>query len=61
MPSGVIASDDLFGRHIAGIGDIDGDGVPDMAVGASRDDDGAVNAGAVYILFMSENRTAKGY
>ena len=32
---------DRFGRSCAALGDLDGDGVPDLAVGAVRDDDGA--------------------
>jgi len=62
LPSGVIAAGDVFGEFIASIGDIDGDGIPDIAVGAQRDDDGSItDSGAVYIMFMNSNRTAKGY
>ena len=38
---------DGFGRSVAGLGDFDEDGVPDMAVGAIEDDDGGFNRGAV--------------
>jgi hypothetical protein len=51
-------SDD-FGHGVAGLGDFDGDGTPDIAVGARRDDDGTGNAGAIYILLMSPNGTVK--
>jgi len=43
---------DLLGRSVADLGDVDGDGVVDLAVGALFDDDGGDNAGAVYVLFL---------
>ena len=48
-----LADDDRFGRSIANIGDLDGDGVNDLAVGANGDDDGGGNRGAVHIIFMN--------
>jgi CSLREA domain-containing protein len=51
---------DLFGHGVAGIGDLDGDGIPDIAVGAQRDDDGGFNRGAVYVLFLNADGTVKG-
>ncbi len=51
---------DGFGRALAGIGDLDGDGIPDLAVGANEDDSGSTNAGAVYVLFLNRNGTVKG-
>ena len=53
--NGNLEADDHFGAALAGIGDLDNNGVPDMAVGAPGDDDGGVDQGAVWILFM-ENR-----
>ncbi|MBZ0269022.1 SBBP repeat-containing protein, partial [bacterium] len=46
---------DSFGASIQNIGDLDGNSVPDLAVGANGDDDGGMpggQAGAVWILFM---------
>ena len=40
---------DRFGSSVAVIGDINGDGITDLAVGAPNDDDGPSNAGAVWI------------
>ncbi len=37
------------------LGDLDGDGVQDLAVGASSDDDGGFSRGAVWILFLNGN------
>jgi hypothetical protein len=54
---GNLNSDDRFGSAVAGIGDIDGDGVNDLAVGANQDDDGGSDRGAVWILFMNTDGT----
>lgn len=40
---------DLFGHAVAGVGDMDGDGRPDLAIGAPGCDSTAINAGRVYI------------
>lgn len=50
---------DWFGFSVAPLGDFDGDGVPDLVVGAALDDDGAVNAGAVYLLLLRADGTVK--
>ena len=47
---------DRFGSSVANIGDVDGDGVQDLAVGAyfdENDDNSDKNEGAIYILFMN--------
>jgi len=54
---GNLDDDDLFGSAIADIGDVNDDGVNDLAVGAPNDDDGADNTGAVWILFMKTDGT----
>jgi hypothetical protein len=43
---------DLFGGAVAVVGDLDGDGWSDLLVGAPRDDDGAPQAGALWVLFL---------
>ena len=50
---------DQFGSAVASLGDLDGDGVEDLAVGAHFDSTGGVRRGAVYILFMNADGTAK--
>lgn len=46
---------DRFARDHDAIGDVNGDGVIDLVIGARSDDDGGVDAGAVYILFMNRD------
>ncbi|MGD2073669.1 MAG: integrin alpha [Gammaproteobacteria bacterium] len=50
-------TNDHFGSALAGIGDLDGDGTNDLAVGASGDDDGGFDRGAVWILFLNNDGT----
>ncbi len=58
---GNLNSGDEFGRSVVAVGDVDGDGVPDLAVGAAGDDSGAPNAGAVWVLFLNANGTVKAW
>ncbi len=48
-------NEDWFGHSVEGIGDLNGDGVNDIAIGANQDDDGGENKGAIYILFLNED------
>ncbi|MEZ5327664.1 MAG: FG-GAP-like repeat-containing protein [Verrucomicrobiales bacterium] len=57
--TGLLDSGDRFGRDFNPLGDLDLDGVPDFLVGARSDDDGATDAGAVYILFMNADGSVK--
>ena len=58
LPDTLYASDQ-FGYSVAGLGDIDGDNIPDIAVGARLDDSTAVNSGAIYILMMTDSGHVK--
>lgn len=52
---------DRFGTGLAAPGDLDGDGVPDLIVGADREDDGGINRGAIWTLFLNADGTVKGH
>ena len=54
-------NEDRFGPSVAALGDLDGDTVTDLAVGAYYDDDGGLDRGAVYVLFMNTNGTVKSH
>ncbi len=56
---GVLDNSDFFGSGLASLGDLDGDGITDLAVGAGSDDDGGTNRGAVWILFLDSDGTVK--
>jgi HYR domain-containing protein/FG-GAP repeat protein len=57
---GVLADGDGFGASVAGLGDVDADGVPDLAVGAPLDDDGGAAQGAVWIVLLAADGTVQG-
>ncbi len=57
--TGILDDEDSFGFSVASLGDLDGDGVGDLAVGAYEDDDGGGNRGAVWVLFLNRNGTVK--
>ena len=50
--NGGLGAFDYFGTSALLLGDLDSDGVPELAVGASGDADGGFFTGAVYILFL---------
>lgn len=57
----ILEDGDRFGDGLSNLGDINGDGIIDIAVAAKYDDDGADEAGAVYILFLDTDGTVKSH
>lgn len=57
--TGALDDHDRFGSSVGRLGDLDGDGVEDLAVGAPLDDDGGKNTGAVWILSLNRDGTVK--
>lgn len=56
VPVPVPVSDfDFYGSALAPLGDLNGDGTPDLAVGAPGDDRSGVERGAVWILFRDSD------
>lgn len=56
---GSLDAGDAFGSSVAGIGDIDGDGIPDVAVGAASDENLDDAEGAVYVLQLNADGSVK--
>lgn len=65
LPAILIDDSDRFGQSLCNLGDLDGDGVVDLAVGALYDSDtkqspdGGVNTGAVYVIYLTPQGTVK--
>ncbi len=59
--TGILDNGDLFGTSVASLGDLDGDGVGDLAVGAYIDGDGGAERGAVWVLFLNPDGTVKSH
>jgi len=59
--TGILDDYDNFGSSVSSIGDLDGDGIPDLVVGAYLDDDGGADRGAVWVLFLNSDGTVKSY
>jgi len=59
--TGTLENIDNFGTAVAGLGLFDNDAVPDLAVGAPGDDDGGLNRGAVWLLYLDADGTVLGH
>ena len=54
-----LEDEDAFGRSVANIGDLDGDGVNDLIVGADKDNAGGANRGTIHIIHMNTDGSVK--
>ena len=59
--AGILDDEDHFARTVAAMGDLDGDGVTDIAAGTTYDDDGFRDTGAVWVLYLHSDGTVKDY
>ncbi len=59
--TGNLNTNDKFGIAVESIGDLDGDGIPDIAVGANYDSEAGYQTGAVWILFLNSDGTVKSH
>ena len=60
--TGILNAEDWFGRSAASLGDLDGDGVGDLAVGEPGDGgDWSWTGGAVWVLFLNADGTVKSH
>ena len=55
----VLSNDDRFGASLVNMGDLDGDGVNELAVGAVRHDETGNNRGTLHLMFMNTNGSVK--
>lgn len=55
-----VASSDLAGSALSGVGDMNGDGMPDYIVGAHRTDTNGTNAGTAYVVFSNATPPVQG-
>ncbi len=59
--TGALAAHDAFGSAVVALGDLDGDGVGELGVGAPGDDDGGSNQGAAWLLFLRADGTVESH
>ena len=59
--SDILANSDGFGQSLATLGDLDGDGQNELAVGTPNEHEGGSYTGAVRILFLNTNGTVNGH
>ena len=53
-----VSADDQSGLSVSGAGDVNGDGLDDLIVGARRDDPNGLNSGASFVVFGKTDSAA---
>lgn len=59
--AGNLTRGDQFGISVESLGDLNQDGVADLAVGAMLDDEAGFNKGAVWMLFLNSDGSVKNH
>jgi hypothetical protein len=59
--TGPLGAGDRWGVASLAVGDLDGDGVTDLAVGSQHDGYGPLSGGSVWILFMAADGTVRSH
>ena len=59
--TGTLNDGDFFGESLTSAGDLDGNGVADLVVGAPLDDDGSLNGGAIWTLLLNADGTVASH
>jgi hypothetical protein len=58
MLGATLTAGDRFGSAVAGVGNLDMERSTDLAVGAPFTDDGGIDTGSVWVLFMDKVDTS---
>jgi len=61
LDTGTLEELDRFGRSVASLGDLDSDGITDLAIGAMFDDTAGTNKGTIYVCFMQADGSIDRY
>lgn len=59
--TGSLGDGDAFGHSVSRIGDLDGDGIEDLAAGAVGDDDGGPNRGVTWLICLDRASRSRGH
>lgn len=61
LPPSTLSNFGQFGTHVGDMGDLDGDGIPEVVVGYHLDDEGDTNAGSAMVFFLHRNGTVREF
>ncbi len=59
IPSGTFKYNDLVGKAVSGLGDVNGDGVPDVIMTQDRDENNSQRSGGAFVVLLNADGTAQ--